>query len=137
MRTLFRSLILWLALLAVPFQGFAAATMLPCAPATNRSAADAHGMQAADGAGHGHAAMHKHAAAAGHAASDSGAGQGHHASAKCGTCAACCIGAAMAPAPTLAVASIAPQSVSIPFDAGHLPTVHPTLPERPPRSSLA
>jgi hypothetical protein len=132
--TLFRSLILWLALLAVPFQGFAAATMLPCAPATSAPQANGHGTQAA---GHGHAAMHKHNAPAGHAASDSGAAHGHHASAKCGSCAACCIGAAMAPAPTLAVASIAPQSVSIPFDAGHLPAVHPTLPERPPKSSLA
>jgi hypothetical protein len=118
--SLFRSLILWLALLAVPFQGFAAAAMLPCAPA-----AGAHAMQMTAGAHHGHAA------------SDSGAGHGHHAGAKCGTCAACCIGAAMASAPALAVASIAPQSVSIPFYAGHLPTVHPTLPERPPRPSLA
>jgi hypothetical protein len=132
--SLFRSLILWLALLAVPFQGFAAAAMLPCAPA-----AGAHAMQMTAGAHHDHAAMLKHARQeqGGHAASDSGAGHGHHAGAKCGTCAACCIGAAMASAPDLAVASIAPQSVSIPFHAGHLPTVHPTLPERPPRPSLA
>jgi hypothetical protein len=125
--TLFRSLILWLALLAVPFQGFAAAAMLPCAPP-----AHAHGA-----AGHGHPALHQHAAHDADADADAAAGHGHHAGAKCGTCAACCVGAAIAPPSLPAVASIAPQSLSIPFDIGYLPSVHPTLPDRPPCSSPA
>jgi hypothetical protein len=56
---------------------------------------------------------------------------GEHAKGKCGTCAACNVGAAMAPClPALALA--APSTFSIPFRAGHLPSVDPVLPERPP-----
>lgn len=122
---------LWLMLLAVPFQGFAAATMLPCAPAT---AAPAH-QHVLDAAAHQHhhAAMQHDQAGADHGAK----AHGQHGDAKCGSCAACCIGAALAPAPAAGLGPAAPQSVSIPFDAGPLPSVHPTLPERPPRPLLA
>jgi hypothetical protein len=103
-------------LLTLPFQGFAAATMLPCAPA----------MPA-----HDHAAMMHHGADMRH-----DPGTLHH-EAKCGNCAACCPGAAMAPAsplnPPLAPAPLA----FTPFAPGHLQSVDPSLPERPPRTSRA
>ena len=122
MNAIIRSLIVWLVLLAVPFQGFAAAAALPCAPS---------------GAMHDHAAMvhqgHHVADAAGAVHHD---GPGHHAGTKCGSCAACWAGAAMAPA--IAVPGMPqPASVTIPFDAGPVPTFHPSLPERPPRSARA
>src|SRR3954464_14015629 len=120
---------LLLVLLAVPFQGFAAAAMLPCGP-------HHHAQHLPDAAQRDHTAMPQHHAHAA-AAPDAPAKQGHHTSAKCGSCAACCIGAAIAPTTGLALAADARQSVAIPFDAARLPSVHPTLPERPPRSSLA
>jgi hypothetical protein len=126
-----RTLIVWLTLLAVPFQGFASAAMLPCAPAAPAPALHAvhehHHMHATtaqqrDDVTHGH---HDHA----------GKHAGHHS--KCGNCAACCVGAAIAP-PPMAVGSPngAPER-AIPFHAGHVPSVDLDLPERPPRIALA
>jgi hypothetical protein len=129
-----RSLIVWLVLLAVPFQGFAAAAALPCAPATLAVTVHAH---QAPGAMHDHGAMMHHGHG-GHAAAASAHhdGPGHHAGAKCGSCAACWVGAAMMPA--IAALGLQPaSSATIPFAAGHLPAYHPSLPDRPPRSSLA
>lgn len=129
-----RSLIVWLVLLALPFQGFAAAAAMPCAALTR--AASAQPAQAG-------AVMHRHAAMLHHghakpAAAGAGhhAGTDHHAGAKCGSCAACWVGAAMAGASAAIGAQQAP-SATIPFDAGHLPSVHPRLPERPPRPLIA
>lgn len=117
MRNLLPSLILWLVLLAVPFQGFAAATMLPSVPA----AGSCHDQMPAAAAHH-----------------DQAAGQdndqhSHHAGAKCGNCSACCLGAAIVPAPAPELAPPGPWTASIPFAAAPLPSVHPQLPERPPR----
>jgi len=61
----------------------------------------------------------------------------HHGSAKCGACSACSIGAAMAPAPLLSLPVHAPPLLTVPFAAGHMPSVALDLPERPPRSFLA
>ena len=144
MNSLLRTVIVWLVLLAVPFQGFAAAAMLGCAgghlPApvvttVATPAADLHAQHAMH-------AMHamddgaSHAAATAHDGGD-GHGMQHHGSAKCGACAACSIGAAMAPAPALALAVHAPPLLAVPFAAGHVPSVDLALPERPPRLSLA
>ena len=140
MNTLVRSLLVWLLLLAVPFQGFASASMLLCAPAAPAPvvATAAHDHQAMMATpGHDHAAMLRamadahqaHAADTGHDAHD-----GHHGN---GSCASCCIGAAMAPAAQLRLALARPDFIAIPFHAGHVPSVDPVLPERPPRAILA
>jgi hypothetical protein len=140
-RAILRTLILWLVLLAVPFQGAASAAMLACAPATAAtpaaagaaSAHDHHAMMAAAGAGHDHHAM----MASADNGSDTGAPSDHHSGAKCGTCAVCCIGAAMAPVPRMPLQARAAQFVFLPFDVGYVPSVDLDHPERPPRSSLA
>jgi hypothetical protein len=133
-KTILRSLMLWLVLLAVPFQGFAAATMLPCAPSqAHVVAAVANGGHAMHHAGE-HAAM-RHGAS--HGEHDGSASHQHHAHGKCASCAACCIGAALAPAPLATFALAAPASLSVPFRGGHIPSVHPPVPERPPSASLA
>jgi hypothetical protein len=127
-----RTLIVWLTLLAVPFQGFASAAMLPCAPAAPAPAMQAghehHQMHAVAVQKHDHAAMQHHGDSAGkHAGHD----------AKCGNCAACCVGAALAPP---AIAALAPNSApkhAAPIHAGHVPSVDLDLPERPPRTESA
>jgi hypothetical protein len=126
-KLILRSLFVWLPVLlltlALPFQGIASARMLPCAPAGPAHHAM---MQSIAGKPHDHAAMLK--------AMDSK--KVHHGDSKAGSCADCCIGAALAPA-ALPVPALASPSVSIPFRAGHVPSVDPVLPERPPSASLA
>ena len=144
MNTVFRSFLVWLLLLALPFQGVASARMLPCAPTPAVQAAPAPmGM-----AGHDHAAMLRAAASADihcagaataqpgdcHDGHDSQDGAGHGGK---GSCASCCVGAAMAPALSLRLALARPDFIAIPFRAGHVPTVDPVLPERPPRTIAA
>lgn len=124
-----RTLIVWLALLAVPFQGFASAAMLPCAPAP---AAATHA---------GNQRMHAspgepHAAVAAHAGHDGVSSHTHHGS-KCGNCGSCCVGGALA---STRVAHLAPHEAAryaIPFLGGHMPSVDLDLPERPPRTERA
>jgi hypothetical protein len=139
-----RSLLVWLLLLALPFQGFAAASMLARGPSMSMSMhaqADSHAaapMAVAMEAHGGHCAVHAWQAGQQHAVHQHDAPQqnGHHGG-KAGACADCCAGAAMAPAvlPTLVLAP--PHFISIPFRAGHMPSVDPALPERPPRTALA
>ena len=137
MTTLRRFLIVWLLVLALPFQGLASASMLLCAPTLPSAPATAHAsMQAMNGKPHDHAAMLKAMAAAGqqHAGDQHGS---HHHDGKSRACADCCVGAALAPAMLPVLALAPPQFISIPFRPGHVPSVDPTLLERPPRSTLA
>jgi hypothetical protein len=142
---MFRSLIVWLMLLAVPFQGFASATMLLCAPSSGAKIAQLSA--AIDHSHHGHVAAlqdqsvrHDHHAttsdASGSHAHD-GSSTDHHAGGKCSSCAACCIGASMAPSTSSGLPVQPVHSESIPFHSGHYPTVDLAFPERPPQSSLA
>jgi hypothetical protein len=119
-----RFLLVCYLLLALPFQAFAAASMrLPAALAQTAPAAQqlppCHQQVAPDHK------MTTKAVAGDHHASP-------HAKDKCGTCAACCVGAAMATSLFAPPALAPPSTVSIPFRAGHLPSVDPVLPERPP-----
>jgi hypothetical protein len=123
--------LLWLALLALPC-GAQAAAVPPC-----------HHAQA--GAVHG-AALHHAAVAsylpaamlaqAGHDRSCTLHGHGHERGCA-SSCGACCAAVALAPAPPSAPPAAAPAFVAIPFRAGHLPSVDPSLPERPPRTLFA
>ena len=112
MNTVLRSLFVWLLLLALPVQGVAvAARMLPSAAATT-------------------AAQHCHDMAP--ATDGAKAADAHHPDKHHGACADCCIAAAPVPA-TVVPPACAPPSVAIPFRAGHVASVDPALPERPPR----
>lgn len=144
MNAIFRTLLTWLVLLAIPFQGYAAAVSLPCTAAGGGVAQAAvvqqQQMPMAAGMHHDHHAMLMAAAAkhsqAAHAGHDSAAHDtGVHA--KCGSCPACWVGPAMMPPAPGPVALQQPVRASIPFDPGHVPAFHPSLPERPPRPSLA
>ena len=84
--------------------------------------------------GHDHAAMLH--ASQGHEGKqhDGRHGNGRHGN---GSCASCCIGAAIAPAMQLQLDPARPEFIAIPFRPGHLPSVDPSHPERPPRSFMA
>lgn len=120
MKTVMRALIVWLLLLALPFQGLAAARMLPSVSAPAAMAVthaepvvkSCHEM-AVPRADHGDH-QHKHRS----------------------VCGDCCVVVALVPAP-LVPPAFAPASIAIPFDAGHLASADPTLPERPPRHLVA
>jgi hypothetical protein len=125
---LLRTVLVWLLLLALPYQGFASASMLcvPSAPAAPLM----------DGQ-HDHAAMmHEHAAMAdtpAHSHSDGSA----HSPARCGGVAACCIGAALAPHIVLPPSLPPPPSELIPFHAVTPAPVDLAVPDRPPKTDPA
>jgi len=130
-KTVLRSLFVWLLLLALPFQGVAAARMLPSLGAgkVNVTVAvrAAPAMHPCHEMGPAAAVKHVAAANAGTRTADKHTAGKHH-----GSCADCCI--AVAPIPARIVPpAFAPPSIAIPFDAGHVPSVDPALPERPPR----
>lgn len=127
MKSMIRVIALWLMLVALPFQGFASASMLLCAASSPAKPA----VQAAHGADHDHAAMLASAQQAG----DDGAhcaGSTHG-----GAMSDCCVGAALAyalpqPAPHLQLAERLRLPEPVPP-----PTVDLALPKRPPRAILA
>lgn len=156
--TLLRTFIVWLLLLALPYQGYAAAAMMLYAPATGATGAvTAAGVHA--GAGQAHAAMpagaHDHAAmmaamkvqphdgaqTASHDgspdASMSASGHaGHaHGGVKCGGV-ACCVPGAPMMAQALAVPALPAASSGVPFYSEFLHAVDLAHPERPPQGNF-
>jgi len=138
MTKLVRLMLVWLMLLAIPFQGIASAAMLSCAHDAAHDAAQVHA-PAADAAPAGHChdnapqatpSMH-HADAGSHDASS------HDHDGRCSACAACCMGAAIAPLPAIAAAPPAAMLLHVASASQRLPAVDLALPERPPRPSLA
>ncbi|MFM9915359.1 MAG: hypothetical protein ACKVOX_06100 [Rhizobacter sp.] len=118
-----RAALMWVLLVALPFQGFAAASMLGCGPSHHRvSESTAHEAAPAASA-HGH----EHEASGDHRHADKAS--------KCSVCAACCVGAAL-PATALVFAAAAPTDA---------PSTLPSMgavgfltdgPDRPPRPFL-
>ena len=145
MNLIHRFLLVWLLLLALPFQGIASASMLARAPSmTLQVPAAAHAAMAGSMDVHGgHCAgalQAAHQQPIPHQQADSrqdAPQPGAHHGGKAGSCADCCAGAAMAPAVLPALVLAPPHFISIPFRAGHVPSVDPALPERPPRTALA
>ena len=138
MNRTFRTLVLWLLVLALPVQGYAASSRMAC---------DTAHAVAADAPHHAMSAMPQHE-------HDAGSQQDHHmmqaddisvdvvasavepkkTDAKCSVCAACCIGMALLPAamdlPFAANGSSSFLSASSPLFDGHIPDGL----KRPPRS---
>lgn len=135
MNTLLRSLIVWLLMLALPWQSMAAAVMLGCAPAP-LPAVSVHVVHDAARPPC-HEGMAMHGSAAQQAKPPKQESGTHHGSAvKCAACAACGIAAVLpavfppfAPAPPPSLAALPAERV--------LPSVHLDQPERPPRFFLA
>ena len=113
-----------LPLLAVPLQGLAAAGMLYCSAAATHSHQE---MQAS--AGHDHSA-HVHAA---DDAADAPAGDLPDAGHKCGACASCCNGVAIAAAFRQPAPAPSPQAQAA-EPVLHLHSRPPPAPDKPPRA---
>ncbi len=130
MTVLLRSLIVWLMLLALPYQGYASATMMLCvAPATATTSGSS--TQAAMPSGpHDHAAMMAAQVHKDHA------GKSAHSTMKCGGT-ACCAAAAPMLATMGSVPLLPLVSVTIPFYSNFLPAVDLAHPERPPQGHHA
>lgn len=146
MAKLFRSLLVWLMLLALPVQGFASVTMMACADGSRTPAAQL-------GHGHDHAAMLAAAAQGAQAqhlqhsqamADMSGADVAHstpdhhtgHGALKCGG-AACCVGAALSPCLPAVMPALPLASAPVALYSGFLPAVDLAHPERPPQGLRA
>lgn len=126
---------MWLLLLALPLQGFAAATMLHCAPSHHPAPASL--AAAVDIAAQGH---HDgdHAAVAGNTPDDGASPTDltQPAKAKCSACAACSVGAAL-PAAAIEFASVAPSAASGLVGCDERVGFFTDGPDRPPRILLA
>jgi len=128
-----RTLLLWLMLFALPFQGYAAAAMSLCAPDATQLTAQAHtAATTTDHRDHGHGAA---PASAGHhadgdvASNHDDAHAGDH---KCSNCASC-HSAGLPPASDILKIHGLPQAdFSEPLYA--LATRSPGVPDKPPRA---
>jgi hypothetical protein len=130
MTVLLRSLVVWLLLLAVPYQGYASATMMLCAaPASAQATAMPAGA-------HDHAAMMAAQAHDGHAHGGDAKSAHTHNAVKCGG-SACCAAAAPVLAHEMVVPMLPSSSSAVSFYSAFLPSVHPDHPERPPQGNLA
>ncbi|WP_156480977.1 hypothetical protein [Variovorax sp. PAMC 28711] len=137
--SLFRSLLLWALMLAVPFQGYAAATMQFCA-AGETSATAATFLEPA--LPHEHVKPKSHAHDGGHVDSASGieATPHHHEGAsldtdsghKCGTCGACHSVALIGDPPVVASPALPPAALAEPFSA--VASLTPRVLDKPPRA---
>jgi hypothetical protein len=133
-KTLVKTLFAWLLLLALPLQGYASATMLPCAPVStsvstslSTTAAPLPDMSSPH---HDHQAM---LAAMAQAQSDDGAGaSAHHDGGSCKSCSACCPANLMAHA--IDIAADTPHFATVPFATGFVPAVDLAPLERPPQT---
>jgi hypothetical protein len=134
-RKIFHSLMIWLMLLAVPLQGFAAASMLSCESILSavNSSANSGTAGKADSHTHHHSAMAEHQDHAEHGSATHHDGGTLHADAKCGFCAACCVGATMSPSSIVAL-ELKPTVADWLFSVSNFPisTVPASL-ERPPQ----
>jgi hypothetical protein len=126
MRSVFHTILIWLMLLAVPVQGFAAASMLLCEPIVvshSGSSLPHHHDQTQISQGSEHAHDHQHTG-------------NHHTADKCGACAACCIAVAM----TAPASAVLPQmhidSERIAALDAFPSSVVPDYPDRPPQASF-
>ena len=131
-----RVFLLWLVLLAVPFQGYAAASMALCGmpePAMKTAMVESHAGHSAQAASHGHAAHHHDAAS--HADDDSRANTSRahsDTSHKCSTCVSCHAVALTSDRP-VASAHVLPQA-DLAEPASAKATFASRVPDKPPRA---
>lgn len=122
-----KSILVWILLLALPLQGFAAASMSMCEPGP---------MKVAAGSGpHGEPAMSKATGCEHHQAQQAADDASPGGMAKCSTCASCSVGAALFTAFAPFAQVNAHGAERIPYVAAYdTDCIHGTL-ERPPHTS--
>ncbi|MCE3261471.1 MAG: hypothetical protein K0R43_550 [Pseudoduganella sp.] len=115
MKSVIRVIVLWLMLVAVPFQGFASASMLLCGTAKPAAQAGAH----------------DHAAMLAESPHDCGSSE------QCSSMGDCCLGAALAYATPQAAVQPLPVTRLRLTDPAPPKPVDLATPKRPPRTTLA
>lgn len=129
----FRTALMWLLLIALPLQGYAAATMLNCGASHDRTVAMDGSVATLLEALEAH-----HHFRQGNLDDDARAAGHHHAdgkaNAKCSACAACCVGAAL-PATALVFADAGPDRAPTRFFSIGPIGFLTGGPDRPPRTS--
>ena len=136
MRRIFHTLMIWLMLLAVPLQGFAAASM-PLCEAIGVIEQDRLHPTAIDQSVetmHHHGEMVTHHDHAHHGSTNHSSTASSYATAKCGVCAACCVGATMT---FSAVSAFQPRPAVLErlLSASSFPvSIIPSSLERPPQT---
>lgn len=120
-----RAVLMWVLLIALPFQGYAAATMLGCGPDHHRTSLPTHVHDEVVSAAA--VGVHQHAASDDH----------HHPdqASKCSVCAACCVSAAL-PAKALVFSAAEPVGAPTRLLAMGPVGFLTDGPDRPPRISL-
>lgn len=146
----FKILVLWFLLIAVPFQGYAAATMMCCGSAHSKGAE--HAAQASTMQGSMHSRLsgmdHNHddgaVAAGSSSATESDSGAHHHDGGtskrltfKCSTCASCCVGAALVQTSDHSFCAAPQNSSRISFHSRYFYCFVPETLERPPYHLIA
>jgi hypothetical protein len=140
-KILLKSLVVWIMLMAVPFQGFASAMMLTCAPIQPISE-DATGSVFTSPYYDyrvPNASQEMEHAQSGHVtplASDTDLSEQHRMDGSCKDCVSCHFGTAMAPSLVTPFAFSKPQLATDHFTLGRLAHVDLALPERPPQLTL-
>ena len=148
MRKLLKPFVLWFLLIAVPFQGYAAATMMCCGSAHSKGAEHAAQASTMQGSMHSHlpGMDHDHdgdAVTTGNATeSDSGAhhhdgGTSKRLTFKCSTCASCCVGAALVQTSDHSFGVAPLNSSRISFHSRYFYRFVPETLERPPYRLIA
>lgn len=140
MKRFYRLLLAWLLAFALPLQGYAATHMLLCSAGVGAGAHHTAAAGSATSAQHAPPCHGDAAQASAEPASQHDAGKHDptkHDTAKPGSCAACIAAAPMAAGGLLPLAVDGPVTTAIPFRTRRLPSVDPSLPDRPPRFNAA
>jgi hypothetical protein len=150
MRKLLKPFVLWLLLIAVPFQGYAAATMMCCGSAHSKRTAHAAQASSTESNMHSHLSGMDHdhdedtIAAGTSSATESDAGAHHHdgdsskrVAFKCSACASCCVGAALVQTSDYSFGVAPLNSARIAFITRHFHRFVPDTLERPPYRLIA
>lgn len=124
-----KRLLIWMVLVCLPLQSYAAATMLYCEPAQHGATRMSH-----EGHMNGDMHQHHHDGAAKHSSSDDGSSSPQKSTGKCSACSACCLGTGLTAATvTTLLLTGSPVMVSRPIDA--LASVTLEGLQRPPRTT--
>ena len=150
MRKLLTPFVLWFLLIAIPFQGYAAATMMCCGSAHSKGEEHAAQASAMQGSMHSHLSGMDHdhdedaVAAGSNSATESDSSAHHHAgdfskrvAFKCSACASCCVGAALVQTSDYSFGVVPLNSTRIAFFSRYFYRFVPETLERPPYHLIA
>ena len=138
MRSIFHTLLIWLMLLAVPVQGFAAASRVLCGPMTAPAVAvtQLHHHDHAEMSANGESMQAQHHQPQQHDQSHHQQNSNDHAQGKCGACASCCIGASISAPANVRMPAMHVDSQRIVAFESFPTSIVLDYPDRPPQATF-